>query len=177
MEVRRDPRSFLFFIVLLLLINSPEPQQPAFNARARYEELIQREHDQLGILNSTQYGDFAAKRDKWLNITGLRDNDGFAWELLEPVKAKAKEQSERILGDEWKKVLDGALEDYQHKIPVYRNLSGYVQSRETPERHGQLLREPGQPIFAADGLRPQSHGRQRLDQTALHRVRGQDAHG
>jgi hypothetical protein len=127
MEVRRDPRSFLFFIVLLLLINSPEPQQPAFNARTRYKELIQREYDQLGIFNSTHYGDFTAKRDKWLNITGLRDNDGFAWELLEPVKAKAKEQSQRMLGDEWKKVLDGTLGEDQHKIPVYRNLSGYVQ--------------------------------------------------
>jgi hypothetical protein len=127
MEVRRDPRSFLFFIVLLLLINSPEPQQPTFNARARYEELVQREYDQLGILNSTHYGDFTAKKNKWLNMTGLRVDDGFAWDLLEPVKAKAKEHSERMLGEEWKRVLDGTLEDSHHKIPVYRNLSGYVQ--------------------------------------------------
>lgn len=134
MEVRRDPRSFLFFIILLLLINSPEPQQQTFNARARYDELIQREYDQLGILNSTQYGAFDAKKDKWLNITGLRDDDGFAWELLEPVKAKAREQSERLLGDGWKDALDMSLEDNDHKIPVYKNLSGYVQ--------GEWVRSP-----------------------------------
>jgi hypothetical protein len=132
MEVRRDPRAFLFFIILLLLINSPEPQQPTFNAHARYEELIQREYDQLGILNSTKYGELDAKNDKWLNVTGLRKDDDFAWDLLEPVRAKAKEQSERVLGDEWKGVLDGTLQD--HNIPVYKNLSGYVQ--------GEWVRSP-----------------------------------
>ncbi|KAH7068077.1 hypothetical protein BKA63DRAFT_478391 [Paraphoma chrysanthemicola] len=127
MEVRRDPRSFLFFIILLLLINSPEPNQPTFNARARYEDLIDREWDQLGILNTTRYGDFNAKNGKWLNITGMREDDTFAWELLEPVKAKAKEQSERILGDDWRGALDGSFQDDARKIPVYKNLSGYVQ--------------------------------------------------
>jgi hypothetical protein len=127
MEARRDPRSFLFFIILLLLINSPEPQQPAFNARARYEELVQREYDQLDVLNTTHYGDFNVKEDKWLNITGCRKEDNFAWELLEPVRAKAKQQSDRLLGDAWKGALEGPLQDDGNSIPVYRNLSGYVQ--------------------------------------------------
>jgi hypothetical protein len=127
MEVRRDPRSFLFFIILLLLINSPEPQQPSFNAHARYEELIEREYDQLGILDSTHYGDFDAQNDKWLNVTGLRKEDNFAWELLEPVRAKAKEQSERVVGGEWESILDGVLLDEHRHVPVYNNLSGYVQ--------------------------------------------------
>ncbi|KAH8724135.1 hypothetical protein GQ44DRAFT_709203 [Phaeosphaeriaceae sp. PMI808] len=127
MEVRRDPRSFVFFIVLLLLINSPEPQPPTFNARGRYQELIQREHDQLGILNSTQYGDFDAKNDKWLNITGWRADDGFAWDLLGPVRTKAKQQSDRILGDGWRDALDPTWEARDHQMPMYKNLSGYVQ--------------------------------------------------
>jgi len=128
MEVRRDPRSFLFFIILLLLLNSPEPQQPTYNVHARYEQLIEREYDQLGILNSTHYGDFHAQKERWLNVTGLRKEDRFAWELLEPVRAKAKAQSERVLGDEWKGILDGALQDGS-SVPVYRNLSGYVQGQ------------------------------------------------
>ncbi|CAO2651979.1 Nn.00g002620.m01.CDS01 [Neocucurbitaria sp. VM-36] len=134
MEVRRDPRSFLFFIILLLLIKSPEPQQTSFNARARYEELIEREYHQLDILNRTSYGDFDAKKDRWLNITGLRDEDGFAWELLDSVRQRAKEQSERLLGDGWRSILDGAQEDEKHDIPVYKNLSGYVQ--------GEWIRSP-----------------------------------
>lgn len=134
MEVRRDPRGFLFFIILLLLINSPEPQQPAFNTRARFEELLEREHSQLDILNRTRYGDFDARKDRWLNITGLRNEDGFAWELLDPVRQRAKEQSERWLGDRGKSILDGQLEEEGSDVPLYKNLSGYVQ--------GEWMRSP-----------------------------------
>jgi hypothetical protein len=134
MEVRRDPRSFVFFIILLLLINSPEPQQPTFDVRTRYTELIDREYYQLGILNTTHYGDFDAKNNKWLNVTGLREEDRFAWELLEPVRAKAKQQSERLLGDEWMSALDGYVEPDGRTIPLYKNLSGYVQ--------GEWVRSP-----------------------------------
>ncbi|KAL6166558.1 mitofusin [Exserohilum turcicum] len=131
MEVRRDPRSFLFFIILLLLINSPEPQQPTFNARTRFRELIDREYYQLDVLNRTRYGDFDAKKNKWLNITGLRDEDGFAWELLEPVRQRAKAQSEHILGERWKGMLDGSFGEGEAIMPVYKNLSGYVQGEWT----------------------------------------------
>jgi hypothetical protein len=131
MEVRRDPRSFLFLLILLYLVNSPDPQQPNFNVRARFQELIAREYYQLDILNRTRYGDFDVKKDKWLNVTGLRDEDGFAWELLESVKQKAKEHSERILGERWKDMLVGPQEEGEHTIPVYKNLSGYAQGEWT----------------------------------------------
>ncbi|KAF1836294.1 hypothetical protein BDW02DRAFT_521419 [Decorospora gaudefroyi] len=131
MEARRDPRSFVFFIILLLLINSPEPQQPTYNVRTRFHELIEREYTQLDILNRTRYGDFDAKKNKWLNVTGLRDDDGFAWELLDPVRQKAKEQSERILGETWMNMLNGPLEEGEPIMPVYKNLSGYVQGEWT----------------------------------------------
>jgi hypothetical protein len=135
MEVRRDPRSFLFFIILLLLINSPEPQQPGFNAREQFQDLLEREYTQLDILNRTHYGDFNAKKDRWLNITGLRDEDGFAWELLDPVRQIAKEQSERLLGPTWNDALYNRdydmVEGEGRNIPVYNNLSGYVQGEWT----------------------------------------------
>ncbi|KAF1359650.1 RING finger ubiquitin ligase-like protein [Lizonia empirigonia] len=136
MEVRRDPRSFLFFIILLLLINSPEPQQPSFNTRTRYDELIQREWDQLDVLNRTRWGDFNVGRRKWLNVSGLRSEDGFAWEMLPGVKEKANAHGERALGDKWERVLDGTLHDVgeEARLPVYRNLSGYVQ--------GEWVRHP-----------------------------------
>lgn len=143
MEVRRDPRSFVFFIILLLIINSPEPQQQTFNARARYDELIEREYSQLDILNRTRFGDFSAKKDKWLNVTGLRDEDRFAWELLEPVRQRAREQSERSLGERWKGLLDGTLEGEEHnEIPIYKNLSGYVQGEWTRSPISRI-RQPG----------------------------------
>ncbi|KAF9692796.1 hypothetical protein EKO04_009109 [Ascochyta lentis] len=137
MEVRRDPRSFLFFIILLLLINSPEPQQPSYNTRTRYDELIQREWDQLDVLNRTRWGDFNVGRKKWLNVSGLRDEDGFAWDMLPGVKEKANAHGERALGDKWGSVLDGTLHELENggmALPVYKNLSGYVQ--------GEWVRDP-----------------------------------
>lgn len=130
MEVRRDPRSFLFFIILLLLINSPEPQQQSFNTRTRYDELIQREYDQLDVLNRTHYGDLNTSRKRWLNVSGCRDADGFAWDMLPNVQAKAALHGERALGDEWASVLNGTIRDRElseGRLPVYKNLSGYVQ--------------------------------------------------
>ncbi|KAF1927552.1 uncharacterized protein M421DRAFT_65022 [Didymella exigua CBS 183.55] len=143
MEVRRDPRSFLFFIILLLLINSPEPQQQSFNTRTRYDELIPREHAQLDILNRTRYGDFNPRHRKWLNVSGCRDEDGFAWDLLPGVIAKANTHGERALGTAWAGVLDGSiLGQERDALPLYRNLSGYVQGEWVRDASSRL-RHPG----------------------------------
>lgn len=145
MEVRRDPRSFLFFIILLLLINSPEPQQQSFNTRTRYDELIQREYDQLDVLNRTHYGDFNTGRKKWLNVSGCRDEDGFAWDMLPSVQAKANAHGERALGDAWAGVLDGAAfgrEVETLRLPVYKNVSGYVQGEWVRDADSRI-RHPG----------------------------------
>lgn len=126
MEVRRDPRQFLFFIILLLLINSPEPQNPGFNTRTRYDEVIEREWTELEVLNRTRYGDFNAQKDQWLNITGLRDEDGFAWEILGDVQQRSAEQSRALLGDKADGFFGGTASEMD-KLPVYKNISGYVQ--------------------------------------------------
>ncbi|KAF2740137.1 hypothetical protein EJ04DRAFT_540238 [Polyplosphaeria fusca] len=126
LRARRDPRSFVFFIILLMLLNSPEPQQQAYSTRSRFDEVIQREYAELDVLNRTRYGDFDAKQDKWVNLTGLRDEEGFVWEVLKPVQELARKQAEQALGDNAGAALDGPLEDEKH-IPVYHNVSGFVE--------------------------------------------------
>lgn len=133
MEARRDPRSFVFFIILLLIINSPGPEQQPFSTRTRYDEVLEREWTQLDILNRTRYGDFDSKKDRWLNITGLRDEDGFDWNSLGPVKQRAVEQSRSLLGMWADAALDGSAAE-GNTIPVYRNVSGYVE--------GEWVRSP-----------------------------------
>jgi mitofusin len=126
MAARPDPRFFLFVIVLLLLINSPDPQPQSFTTRSRFDQLIASEWDALGVLNTTRYGDFDPDSDKWLNVTGLRESDGFAWDLLAPVQDRAKEQARSLLGAAADPAVNGSLPD-SPSIPVYRNVSGYVQ--------------------------------------------------
>lgn len=133
MEVRRDPRQFLFFIILLLLINSPEPQNPGFNTRSRYDEVIDREREQLDLLNRTRWGDFDAKEKKWLNITGLREQDAFTWDVLGNVKSRARQRMKGVLGDRAQTWLDGN-NGGGNKEMVYRNISGFVQ--------GEWVRSP-----------------------------------
>ncbi|KAL5395700.1 hypothetical protein PMIN02_003842 [Paraphaeosphaeria minitans] len=126
MEVRRDPRQFLFFIILIILINSPESHNPGFNPRSRYDEVIEREWEQLDILNRTRWGDFDTKENKWLNITGLRKQDAFTWDVLGNVKSRARERMRGVLGERTQGWLDGKHED-ERKETVYRNISGFVQ--------------------------------------------------
>lgn len=127
MEVRRDPRSILFIIVLLLLINSPEqPGQQPYNFRNRYDDIISHERNELDVLNRTRYGDFDAPNHKWLNISGLNEEDGFDWEVLAPVQQRAKQRVKESLGDSAESYLNGDIENAS-KIPMYRNISGYVQ--------------------------------------------------
>ena len=133
MEYRRDPRQFLFFIILLLLINSPEPQNPGFNTRSRYEEIIDREWTQLDILNRTHWRDFDPHESKWLNITGLREKDAFTWDVLSDVKSRARERMKGILGQRAQGWLQGTNEAGDQEM-VYRNISGFVQ--------GEWVRSP-----------------------------------
>jgi hypothetical protein len=82
-------------------------------------------------VNSTSYGAFKPHEDKWLNITGLKKDDGFAWDFLDGVKARAKEQIGHIVGKEEdvKVVVEGGVDDHGTflNLPVWKNVSGHVR--------------------------------------------------
>ncbi|KAF2643817.1 hypothetical protein P280DRAFT_466553 [Massarina eburnea CBS 473.64] len=139
METRRDPRQFLFFIILLLLINSPETQNPGYNTRTRYDEVLEREWQHLDILNQTRWGDFGQfgkEGEGYLNVTGLREEDGFVWDILGGVKERVRERSKGVLGEEeMGRFLKGTDdEEVIEKPRVYKNLTGYAQ--------GEWVRSP-----------------------------------
>ncbi|KAF1962067.1 hypothetical protein CC80DRAFT_588685 [Byssothecium circinans] len=138
METRRDPRQFLFFIILLLLINSPETQTPAYNTRSHYDEVLEREWNHLDVLNRTRwgdFGDFAKEEGGYLNVTGLRDEDGFVWEVLGDVKERVRARTKEALGDAAEELLHGKEEGGGRvEAMVYRNLTGHVQ--------GEWVRSP-----------------------------------
>ena len=132
-----SPRSLLLFLLLLFLFVAPDPQQ--FNIR---EDQAQRsyldiEKDALGVLVSSQYGDFDVGNNKWLNITGLREQDAFMWEGLEVVKRAAFDQLSRVLDAEKdRQILEaGELRSdasqrslpLEVDIPLYKNVTGRVK--------------------------------------------------
>lgn len=113
-------------LILFYLLTSPEPPGPQSpNSISQYDKLLQRERAELDVLNRTRYGDFDPSQQKWLNISGLNEEDGLGWDRLGPVQQRATQQAKDVLGDVTGGLLDGTAEEAA--VPVYRNISGYVQ--------------------------------------------------
>ena len=152
------PRAVLLLFVILFIFLSPESQQPTLSQQREIGHLISDERHALSVLNESRYGDLDAAGDKWLNVTGLRAEDGYVWEALPKVQERAREQLWNVLRDEGFWRLDGhkddrvrkALEDegkasmsmnmswteelWGDMLPIYQNVTGIVR--------GEWVRSP-----------------------------------
>ena len=91
------PRLVLLLFLLLFLFLSPDSQSSSISQQRELDFSIIREKHDLDVLNTSSYGSFDSQNDRWLNITGLRQNDGFAWDMLPKVQQRAKQQLQTIL--------------------------------------------------------------------------------
>lgn len=91
------PKVALAIIVLIFfLFGLPDVEVP--RSQGEKGDLSQLAKQQaIELLNNTEYGDLDAEKHLWMNITGLRQNDGYAWELLPLVKQRVVEQFQTIL--------------------------------------------------------------------------------
>lgn len=141
------PRIVLLIFLLLFLFASPDTQRPSASQQRELEDLLAQERRALVLLNSTDYGSFDATQGRWINVTGLRQNDNYAWDLLPRVQERAREQQRDILnaspllhGDRSSgsdfRTKDGKiwLEDYNgtatSQIPwggLYENVTGIIR--------------------------------------------------
>lgn len=90
------PRVFLFLVLLFLFFASPNTSPPSLAQQYQLDQIIEEERYNVGLLNSSTHGDFDPSAHRWLNLTGFRHNDSYAWDLLPHVKSKAREQRQRI---------------------------------------------------------------------------------
>jgi mitofusin len=142
---QRDPRPLVLLIIFLLLINTPEPAQQGLPYQTRYEHVLSRERDGLDVLNRTRYGDFDVGKERWLNLTGLRQDDGYAWELLTGVKERARAQVGYELpgdGTGAERYLDGDFGKEEEGLAVYTNVTGYVQGEWVKSGVGKGIQAP-----------------------------------
>jgi hypothetical protein len=122
-----NPRVVTVIIILLVIFVLPDapPTTVLGGVDHRLEEAVAKERAALKLLNTTHYDHFDPPNNHWLNITGLKEQDGFAWDALDAVKARAKEQVDHILGrEEASKALSG---DITSDIPIYHNVSGHIR--------------------------------------------------
>ena len=145
----------LIFLIIFLLAN-PDTQRNSPTQHLDIQQNLQEQRLALNLLNSSRYGDFEAANEKWLNTTGLREEDGYAWDLLPKVQAKAKEQGSAIL-EAWRVIggkhavngvtgqrytsigiTDGESSEYANgsfpngsdgksTVPFYQNITGIIR--------------------------------------------------
>lgn len=119
-----DPRAVVVLVILLFIFFSPSPgQEPLVRVRSRLEHIVAAERHDLTILNQTRYGDFDPVQNRWLNFSGFREEQDFAWHALAAVKERARHQSAHALGPDNVARLDS--EDAgQPPLPLYQNVTG-----------------------------------------------------
>ncbi|QDS75852.1 hypothetical protein FKW77_001466 [Venturia effusa] len=122
-----DPRTVIIVIVVLFLLLVPEspPSSLVGGGDHRLDQAVAREWAALDLLNRSHHGQFDPPHNRWLNLSGLKEEDGFAWDALDGVKARAKEQADHILGREQ---VDKALSgDATAHLPIYHNVTGHIR--------------------------------------------------
>lgn len=91
------PRFLVVVLVLIFLFVSPESHRPSQSQQSDLLHRIVNEHKAISLLNITNYETFDPDKNLWINITGLRQDDGYAWDVLSQVQERAREQVSRIL--------------------------------------------------------------------------------
>lgn len=93
----------VFLTILWLATSSGDGQSSYFATPFLTQERLVRQRDAFGVLNSTAWGDFnprlatdppnGTEATRYLNITGFRQEDNFAWEDLGLFKEKCLQSS------------------------------------------------------------------------------------
>ena len=159
-------RVALVVFLLLFLFLSPDSQTPSLSQQRDLGHSIFEERQALSLLNTSSYGGLNATSNRWLNITGLRQNDGYAWDLLLNVQERAREQLQDIhnafeftsvfknaslhLGEpandgDKQNIVDKSLSTmkpfYDH-APLYSNVTGIVRGQWTRSKIGEGFSSP-----------------------------------
>ncbi|KAL9000347.1 MAG: hypothetical protein Q9169_001064 [Polycauliona sp. 2 TL-2023] len=128
-------RFVVLVIILFILLASPPTQSPSLSQQREIDYQVTQERYALGLLNASSYDDFDPAADKWVNITGLRKHDCYAWDLLPKVQEEVIQQKS-VLAQAWsnpnpEKQTNATLPDASvtQDLPFYHNVTGVVRGR------------------------------------------------
>lgn len=139
-QPHENARAFILIILIFWLITSPDQSPGLIGAPSLTASRLERQRHAHGILNSTKWGDFAPRladdqsdaTPRYLNLTGFREDDGFAWEDLGRFRDRCTEWSRNAHGTS---ASGENLWDIGLVEPTWQNVSGVV--------HGDWVRRPG----------------------------------
>lgn len=92
------PRVALLVFVLIFFFLLPDTQKPSRSQEQELGRLLDEKQNAVLLLNSTSYGALDAERNRWINITGFRQEDAYAWSLLPRVQEREREIVRRVRG-------------------------------------------------------------------------------
>lgn len=126
------PRILVAVIVIAFVLFYPSSQPSPADAYLATTDIILHERENLQSLNAFSANDFNpidAGDAKWLNLTGLRKTDNFAWALLPLAKEALRSEVQRIIGTSKLESLDDSS---NASLPLYKNVTGWLQGQWTP---------------------------------------------
>ncbi|KAF2486360.1 hypothetical protein BDY17DRAFT_291346 [Neohortaea acidophila] len=119
---------FVPLIILAFIFLSPDPARPAtrqLRIGRTLDDVIVEEQRSLAVLQNSSYASHALPQ---LNLTGLEDARGYAWDALPAVRQRGREQLEYALGPFAGDAL-GLKDDTGSSAspaPLYHNITGFV---------------------------------------------------
>ena len=131
-------RVIILFLVLLLLLLAPDHHSHSVQQTLDPKHALE-EKRLVELLANSGHGDLDPTNGKWLNVIGLREDDGFRWAALATVKKAAYDHLERVLGEDVLAAFD-QLKLAAHAaapspmlssldVPLYKNVTGFVKGQ------------------------------------------------
>ncbi|GAP89143.1 putative ring finger ubiquitin ligase [Rosellinia necatrix] len=153
-QAQDNARVFFLIFLLFWLASSPDTGPGLIAGPTQVRNRIAHQRAAHGVLNSTAWGDFAPRlldeppetEHKYLNLTGFREEDNFAWEDLGRFKNRCEEWSRNAVG----------IPETQE--PVWQNATGVVRgawerfNASTPKTHSSYNLTHISPDVAWNGL-------------------------
>lgn len=112
------PRVVLLIVLLLFIFLTPE--QPA--RRARQPDIDRADEQRLAeadVLANSSFGQLNPKSNRWLNLTGFREVDGYQWDSL----ALAQDLSRQQFDANWNGI------DPTDVLPIYADITGDLRGK------------------------------------------------
>ena len=132
------PSLFMLLFLLWMLFPEGDYQNQALLLSDIAAERLSRMRDALDVLNGTRWGDFAPKLNddgpaggRFVNLTGFRREDAFAWDDLDRFRSQGLRLSRHAIPP----VKDQPLWDTAEGEHVWASASGTL--------HGEWVRRPG----------------------------------
>ena len=144
------PRASLLLLLIFFFFLSPDTRGPSLARLYELESRVAQERAALQVLNASDYNAFDISHTRWFNLTGLRQQDGFAWSILSEVQDRARQQFDYAMstlpytannsmpgskdghgrvGDAQENVVDSIDPFKEQQLPMYNNITSVLRGK------------------------------------------------